>query len=412
MKNLCVYAFMIIFLPITYSAQTETEKKVIKNIISEIESAFNNEKSNAIEKYFSDSVSFLKFRGEIFVKQVLPQFMKQIPKGKWLIQEIVQEKKCFFVKVIINKQMPLQLHLNSSFLVYQIIPPGANKNSATENQKVNGGDLVIPFHLINGYILVETKINNQVNGLMLWDTGNPEFLSLNTEFFGSSKGETIGKGNAASGQTFDVYKMQIDSVESFGLQLGKRNNVLGWDMKFMQNVMGNRLIGSFGKKLMENFEMGIDYETQTIFLFKIDSLGRRISKPEKNKNLVAEIPFGLTENMPSTTFKAGSSSLQVRFDCGAHFASAHAKWKKIFEENKLIEKFSSCSNLGQAENDFESFLLKEFAIGENSLTNLQGLTFDDETNEQTITLGYEFLKNYISCWNFKTKKIILYKNRT
>lgn len=65
--------------------------------------------------------------------------------------------------------------------------------------------IVIPFHLVNGYMLVESQVNH-VKGKFIFDTGTPLNFMINNNLVPLDKDSFVVTGGAGSGQLLDIYK--------------------------------------------------------------------------------------------------------------------------------------------------------------------------------------------------------------
>ena len=82
--------------------------------------------------------------------------------------------------------------------------------------------MLIPFYLVNGYILVDAEVNH-VKGKFIFGTGTPLNFMINNNLVPLDKNSFLGTGNAGSRQVLDIYKSNIDRIKITQSELEFKN---------------------------------------------------------------------------------------------------------------------------------------------------------------------------------------------
>ena len=97
------------------------------------------------------------------------------------------------------------------------LPPGARTPTLAEiEQTVPPIGRDVPFHLVDGFIMVEGAVNGE-SGFYMLDTGSPFALFLNNHFLTLGPSRQIASGSAGSGQR--VVVLAHENVDSLSLLL-------------------------------------------------------------------------------------------------------------------------------------------------------------------------------------------------
>ena len=264
---------------------------------------------------------------------------------------------------------------------------------------------VFPFHLVNGYILVEAKVNN-IKGKFVFDTGTPLNFMLNNNLIPLDKDTFLTTGKTGSGQILEVYKSKIDHIKITNTELEFTNlqNITHTNFSFMQDSIASDILGTIGYKIMEDYVISIDYDRQII---KMD----RTHKEMPNLKMISAFHYTNEGNFPEITFTtANGRKIQAYFDTGSQGVIKFSP--DLFSElsnDNLFEVYSTGFCYGNAIKGFKSYLIRDLHYN-NVVFDLKHLSyFKDDENK--IALGYSFLKDYISVWDFKNKVIRLYKDK-
>jgi hypothetical protein len=265
--------------------------------------------------------------------------------------------------------------------------------------------VLIPFHLVNGYILIDAEVNH-VKGKFIFDTGTPLNFMINNNLVPLDKDAFVVRGAAGSGQVLDVYRSDIASIKIIQANLEFKNlqNVTHTNFSFLQDSIASDILGTFGYGIMKDYVVTIDYDRQFI---KMDSDLKE--RPDLNK--ITAFHFINEGNYPEVTFTAANGrKIQAYFDTGSQGVMKYSKslFSELSAEN-LLEVYSTGFLYGYAKPGFQTYSIRNLSY--NSVVfDLKHLSYTPGEENKT-SLGYSFLKDYISVWDFKNKVISLYKDK-
>ena len=264
--------------------------------------------------------------------------------------------------------------------------------------------IVIPFHLVNGYMLVESQVNH-VKGKFIFDTGTPLNFMINNNLVPLDKDSFVVTGGAGSGQLLDIYKSDIDRIKitHSDLEFNNLENITHTNFSFMQDSIACDILGTIGYGIMKDYVVTIDYNRQII---KMDSTQREIS----DLKMITAFHYTNEGNFPEVTFTtANSRKIQVYFDTGSQGVMKFSKsFFSLLSEENLLEVYSNGFYYGYPISGFRAYLIRNLSY-DNAAFDLKNLSHK-QSDENKISLGYSFLKDYISVWDFKNKTISLYSN--
>lgn len=263
---------------------------------------------------------------------------------------------------------------------------------------------LIPFHLVNGYILIDAQVN-QIKGKFIFDTGTPMNFMLNNNLVPLNKGSYVVTGGAGSGQLLDIYKSDIDRIKitNSDLEFNNLKNITHTNFSFMQDSIACDILGTIGYGIMKDYVVTIDYDRQII---KTDSMQREIS----DLKLITAFHYSNEGNFPEVTFTAANGrKIQAYFDTGSQGVIKFSKSLfSALSDEKLLDVYSNGFCYGYPISGFRAYLFRNLSY-DNAVFDLKNLSHT-QSDENKISLGYSFLKDYISVWDFKNKVISLYRN--
>ena len=264
--------------------------------------------------------------------------------------------------------------------------------------------VLIPFHLVNGYILIDAEVN-QVKGKFIFDTGTPLNFMLNNNLVPLDKNTFVVTGKTGSGQVLDVYKSNIDRIKitQSGLEFNNLQNITHTNFSFMQDSIASDILGTFGYGIMKDYVVTIDYDRQII---KMDTAYKEMP----GLKLITAFHYTNEGNLPEVTFTAANGrKIQAYFDTGSQGVMKFNKglFSELSDEH-LLEAYSTGFLYGYAKAGFQTYLIRNLRYN-NIVFDIKHLSYT-QGDENKISLGYSFLKNYISVWDFNNKVINLYKD--
>lgn len=264
--------------------------------------------------------------------------------------------------------------------------------------------VLIPFHLVNGYILIDAEVNH-VKGKFLFDTGTPLNFMVNNNLVPLDKDSFVVTGGAGSGQVLDIYRSNIEFIKitQAGLEFKNLKNITHTNFRFMQDSIASDILGTFGYGMMKDYVITIDYDRQFV---KMDSVHKE--NPDLKK--ITDFHFINEGNYPEVTFTAANGrKIQAYFDTGSQgvMKFSNSLFTGLSAEH-LFEVYSTGFLYGYAKPGFQTYSIRNLSYN-NVVFDLNHLSYTPG-EENIVSLGYSFLKEYISVWDFKNKVISLYEN--
>lgn len=265
--------------------------------------------------------------------------------------------------------------------------------------------IITPFHLVNGYILVDAQVD-EVKGRFLFDTGTPFNFMLNNNLIPLDKDTHLATGKAGSGQVLEIYKSTIDriNISNTNLKFSNLRDVTHTNFGFMQDSIAADILGTLGYQTIKNYVITIDYDRQ---ILKLDS----VFTETPDLMLVTSFYYTNEDNLPECTFTATNGrKIKAYFDTGSLGSMMFSKdYFAALTDEKLLEVYSSGFWYGYPMEAFKSYIIRNISYNQ-VVFNLKHLSYIQKEDNK-ISVGYSFLKDYVSVWDFKNKIIRLYKTR-
>lgn len=263
--------------------------------------------------------------------------------------------------------------------------------------------IILPFHLVDGYILVSAEVNG-VKGKFIFDTGTPLDFMINNNLIPLEKNNFLSSGKAGSGQVLDVYRSDIDQIKIKHSPLEFKNlkDITHTDFSFMQDSIAPDVLGTIGYDIMKDYVITIDYNRQVL---RLDSLAGNMSDFKR----IATFRYDNEGNFPEVIFTASNGKkIPGYFDTGSQGVIKCTKsFLNELSDDNLIKIHSTGIWYGYAVEGLKSYSIADLSYN-NIDFHLKHLWYI-QGNENRISLGYSFLKDYISVWDFKNKSIIIYE---
>lgn len=263
---------------------------------------------------------------------------------------------------------------------------------------------ILPFHLVDGYILIDAKVND-TQGKFLFDSGTPTNFMLNNNLIDLDKNTFVANGTAGSGQKLTVYKSTIKNItiKNSTIEFNEIENVMHTNFKFMQDSIASDILGTIGYQFMKDYVVTIDYNRQII---KLDD-----KLQSNNSKLIVSLPYSNLNNYPEVVFQTkNKKTINAYFDTGSLGAIMFTKSK--FEEliqEEYVKIYNQNAWYGIRKEQFKTYKIETLKL-KNKPFHIENIYFI-ESDKNKISLGYSFLKNYISVWDFQNKMIYLYENK-
>lgn len=271
----------------------------------------------------------------------------------------------------------------------------------------------LPFYLFNAHILIDGAVNGKP-GKFMFDTGTEFAFFLNNHFLPLSKDQFIGQGHAGSGQEMLLYRQNtpVDSLEIAGqIRFENVADFLHTDWGFIEQAYTPNFLGSIGHGFNRNYVFVIDYDAQTLTFHALNQDEAAIASIIDPARLVAILHFtpkGVDGKMPEVEMRIGKETLNVFFDTGSQGALELTETMK----NRLEDQGKLSLSLSQyLYGTYETHLrasLTGLSYDAKNLQEARNLSFKIGTQNR-VGLGYHFLKNYVSVWDYKHSTLTLLK---
>jgi hypothetical protein len=270
----------------------------------------------------------------------------------------------------------------------------------------------LPFFSMNGHILIEGAVGTR-RGKFLFDTGTEFAFLLNNHYVDLDKERLFARGQAASGQELVLYRQSraLPCIEiGDGLRFEEVRDFTHSDWNFLAEAYGiPALLGTVGHGFNRNYVFVIDYDTQTITFHAYDRSGHVPAGLFDPARVVARLEFtatGVDGKLPEVAMQVGEQRITAFFDTG-NLGSL-----ELTESTQAALTQSGHLNLSQAEylygrrEPYRRADLSGLRHGPQDLAAMRNLSFKPGPQDR-IGLGYQFLKNYISVWDYQNRTLTL-----
>lgn len=288
----------------------------------------------------------------------------------------------------------------------------------TEKNFVPTEDIVVfPITLINAFPFISGEVNS-VKGKFMFDTGNQNALDINDNLVQLAQKKEKGSGQVGSGQKF---KANInDTIAEVKLADGSvyKNlvNIKSGNYDFLQNAITPDCIGYIGHNFFKGYLVKLDYLRRKIILYKNTDQRKSSKDFLEGEKVLAIINFEIRRlpNHPLVRVKIGGIEMIAAFDTGQY---------GTFQLEDKVEKLLTAKSLiipsgKDAEND-KTYTINDMVLDGKFKVSLKGVyseTREDNehvrealqiTEDNIIDIGYRFLDQYKTIWDYEAKKIYI-----
>jgi hypothetical protein len=268
------------------------------------------------------------------------------------------------------------------------------------------GALILPFHLKDGFILIDDQVDG-TPGVFIFDTGMPFRFLLNRHYVPLGKGMDVKRGTVASGQAMVIVAhegektIKLAGGAVFSAANGARytspETVLSADFSFIEKAVTPRFLGFIGWELMKNYVFVIDYDRHAVPLYPLKSDGTSLAPPAKESALAAVIDFGPSSPPEPFALDVGGVILPSALDTGGHerLAATPDIWARLTAKGAQVRERG-----GDATVDIRSARYRQYSF---DLPRMEKVT----SEKTLVTLGYPFLRHYRSTWNISRSTVTL-----
>lgn len=288
----------------------------------------------------------------------------------------------------------------------------------TEKNFVPTEDIaVFPITLINAFPFISGEVNG-VKGKFMFDTGNQNAIDINDNLVQLAQKKEKGSGQVGSGQKF---KANInDTIAEVKLADGSvyKNlvNIKSGNYDFLQNAITPDCIGYIGHNFFKGYLVKLDYLRRKIILYKNTDQRKSSKDFLEGEKVLAIINFEIRRlpNHPLVRVKIGGIEMIAAFDTGQY---------GTFQLEDKVEKLLTAKSLiipsgKDAEND-KTYTINDMVLDGKFKVSLKGVyseTREDNehvrealqiTEDNIIDIGYRFLDQYKTIWDYEAKKIYI-----
>ena len=280
------------------------------------------------------------------------------------------------------------------------LPPGAMTPTHTEIERTVppiGQD--VPFHLVDGFIMLEGVVNGK-SGFYMLDTGSPFALFLNNHLLTLGPSRQIASGSAGSGQR--VVVLAHENVDSLTLWGDVRFRDVRWaqsaDFGFIEDGIVPQYLGFIGHGILKNFEFTIDYDRSNLFFSRLDPDGEALVSRVPLEDVHATLMFACRDcdrQYDQIPFRLGEIPLTLGIDTGNSGGqlTLTARTKEALEHSGHLTAQGDSYILEGLEHEEVSF----------SVDGLRVMVGETDGG----TLGYSFLRQFKTVWNYQLGTLVL-----
>ncbi len=298
-------------------------------------------------------------------------------------------------------------------LLFAATPPTDSQAAFQPNAYHAGpGAFTIPFHLVNGHLFIDGAIDGR-RGKFMFDTGTEFAFFLNNHFLPLRKQSLVGRGHTGSGQEMVLYRQRkpLARVEiGRALRFERVEGFIHTDWRFLEEGYGiPAFLGSIGHELNRNYAFVIDYDLQTIEFHPYDADGKATTLRIDPARVVARLAFtgtGVGGKIPEVAMHIGKHPVTAFFDSGnpgslALSASTHAALVRqgLLQLTDMDHVYGTYAPFRRAD-------VSGLRHADTALVDLRNLAFT-EAEQDRIGLGYQFLKHYVSVWDYHSRTLTL-----
>lgn len=260
----------------------------------------------------------------------------------------------------------------------------------------NSNIIKIPFKDINGYIMIDGKVGAK-KGRFIFDTGSPFGFLLNNNFINLSKIEKPISGAAGSGQKFEIYRQQnTDSIFIYNYNYSNIDSINHANFDFIQTGIEKDFLGFIGYEVYSKHKFIIDYKNKFVLFLPLNSSESDVIVKDlygNEKKITLNFTVGKRKQIPSLKMQIGNKTFSTTFDSG--------NLGDLIFSKKTINYLKQNGYLN-------GLTLKGIKFGHHDFLSMKANSIKEGNDE--LVMGYSFLKNFISIWNYKNQTIELIKN--
>lgn len=287
--------------------------------------------------------------------------------------------------------------------------------------KLSGDTRSFTLTVIDAFPFIDVTING-IRGKLMFDTGCREATILNSNALPLTYRKLAGSGSTASGQQLSrsvsdtVAEIRVDS------QLVYHNvrNIKCVNLDFLQARLTPDCLGFLGYDFFDGYIFKLDYLRNQVTFYKNNPQRQSSKDFLRGEDVLAVLNFEtrLLPNHPFITIQLGKTTITGAFDTGQYgLVQLTPVAEKKLTTSGRVRPAGTTSRGDTIVNLTNVNLTSTFAVnipGLEYITYGKPLSFKKTiglTESNILTIGYRFLSQYKTVWDYGSKKIYVLKNQ-
>lgn len=271
----------------------------------------------------------------------------------------------------------------------------------------------LPFQLIDGHILIDGAVSGR-RGKFMFDTGTEFPFFLNGHLLPLSPDHLVARGQTGSGEELVLYRQDapVSHIEVAGqVRFENLRGLLHADWGFLEKAYTPDFLGTIGHGFNRNYLFVIDYDARTIAFHALDQDEAVLAAVTDRARVIATLHFrsvGVEGKMPEVDLQIGGASITGVFDTGnPGTLDLTEATKNALEAQGNLVLVTEPATPGIDESPMRGSL-RGLSHGALGLHDVHDLIVRIGANDR-LGLGYQFLRNYVTAWNYRSRTLTLLK---
>lgn len=273
---------------------------------------------------------------------------------------------------------------------------------------------VFRINVVNYFIFLSGEVNG-TSGKFMLDTGTRDSVVLNDHLLSLGGGEQKGQGQVGSGQSYS--RVLHPCVNRIGLRGAPEQqrlaNIESNNLDFIENDITPDFLGFLGYDAFAGYSFKLDYARLTLTFYKADK-GERLPSLE-GETVLATLPFTTRKrpNDPFISVTLGGVPFVAAFDTGQSGTLEMSQQTR----NSLIARKILIPLPGKDEDGNAVYRIEQLKLPNGLTVSLPALPISEPgsiadkgigiTEDKAIFLGYLFLNQFKSVWDFPNHTLYL-----
>jgi len=309
------------------------------------------------------------------------------------------------------------LSLWSIILLFSYLTVPVKAQVFEKTPELRGDIVVFPIVLINVYPFFSGTVNG-VTGKFMFDTGFGTSITINDNFVKLADKKVKGTGVVSSGQSFQTSINDTIREVKFSNGITYRNleKINSGNYDFIQQHITPDFLGFLGHKFFKDYLFKIDYLHRKVTFYR-NLPERSISRDFlANEKVLAVINFeiGKFENHPIVKLKIDGIDVLGEFDSGQN-----GLLQLDVPSSKRLKSRGVVFQSGTDSSGDTLLTVKNIIMDgkfETTLKGIESATLEgtkvmrkelEITAPNLMTIGYRFLSQYKTIWDYDKKKIYI-----